>query len=897
MTPGNVSAPSGFIARSHLVSKALGVAGLLMSALTVITAGILFSSYRDTVEREATNLHNLASAFAAQTGYATRALELILIGTQQDYLRVERSKQAANDPDFLTYERGSAEHLRGLYLFDTRGQLIAHGTSAGAGPATLAEPIPPAPVDDGSGALRITVSDIDRNTGQGVLNVSRVLRDTAGMKIGTILTRSDSSYFQRIFSSADLGSGGSVTLFNRDGTMLARGPTLPDAIGASFLHTPLFQRYLPAARHGSFETTSPVDGKQRLYGYSSVEGYPLVIITGRDKAGALRVWFRWLWTGCIFLALMAATLLFLAWRVGRESARQAALIGQLATSEARLVHSSAYLKNIIDALATPLWVIDGQRRIQLFNNAFGRLVGGDDGLIGRPEAEALDREGAPTRDQLYQQVLQGRARSSVETELRDGEGQPRTVIHLASTLVSEENTVQIVNTLTDITDRKQAEMRLAYLAEFDPLTELPNQDQFRRVLQEAIPDAGARGDQIAILVVALERLQEVVDLLGHEAGDEVIQQVGAMLRRFLPACRCIARVKNNEFAIMLQMAAGTRPVEDFAAELHGALAGPFSVRQREFYLGPLIGIALFPQDATSVHELQRLADIAKHRAGADGSEPIHFYSERSHILLNERLTIEEQLRRALERKELRVVYQPKVDIESGHVAGFEALLRWTSPSLGEVAPARFIPIAESTGLIVPIGAWVLETACAQAAAWRTMLGAPVKVAVNLSIRQFYQKDLIPMVRGALTGAGLDPSSLELEITESTAMNRAHNVDALLGEIRSLGVELSIDDFGTGYSSLAYLKRFPVQRLKIDRAFVRDLGRDADSAAIIRSIVTLGHGLQMRIVAEGVETGEQLALLRELECDEYQGFLFSRPVEATEVPKLLRANHGKLRLAT
>jgi EAL domain-containing protein (putative c-di-GMP-specific phosphodiesterase class I) len=265
---------------------------------------------------------------------------------------------------------------------------------------------------------------------------------------------------------------------------------------------------------------------------------------------------------------------------------------------------------------------------------------------------------------------------------------------------------------------------------------------------------------------------------------------------------------------------------------------------------------------------------------------VHFHSDSTHIQLDERLSIEEQLRRALEREELRLAFQPKVDIASGRITGFEVLLRWHNPLLGQVSPARFIPIAEQTGLIVPIGNWVLRTACEHASAWRRTHGFQPKVAVNLSIRQFYQKDLVRTIEQTLADAGLSPDALELEITESIAMSRMDVVERLLAGIRALGVELSIDDFGTGYSSLAYLKRFPVQRLKIDRAFIRDLGRDEDSAAIVRSIVALGHGLKMRIVAEGVETEVQLAMLRELGCDEFQGYLFARPLDAAAVPELL-----------
>jgi diguanylate cyclase (GGDEF)-like protein/PAS domain S-box-containing protein len=889
MSQSNATSTPPPFARNHRVAHALATASLLIAAVAFIITGVLFSSYRATVERELTNLQNLAGAFAAQTRFATRSLELVLNNTERSYLRASRGRHAGNEAPDLSQEPGAPESLLGVYLYAPDGELLARELSHPMVPA------PPAPPRTAADQLHIAVANVDRSSGRATIHVSRAVLDGAGRVIGSILAQSDSSYFQHIFSSANLGTGGSVTLLHRDGTMLLRGPPLPGAIGRSFRNTPLFQRYLPGGPQGAFEATSPTDGTRRLYGYSSVEGYPLVIITGRDKSDTLRVWRAWLWTGCIFLALFALTLLFLAWRVGREASMQAALIGRLGASEARLAHGSRYLNSIIDALASPLWVLDTERRILMFNEAFARFAGrSGSSLAGVPEAQVLDAGQADSREELYERVLAGGGMQAVESDLRDGDGQVRTVIQLAARLESEDHQYQIVNTLTDISERKRVEMRLAYLAEFDLLTELPNQDQFRRMLQEAMAEAGPRGERLAVLVVALERLQEVVDLLGHDAGDEIVRAVGDRLRALPPEWRCIARVKNNEFALLLPMPAGPLAVDEFALELLRVLSQPVTVRGREFYLGPLVGIALFPQDASSVHELLRLADIAKHRAGAEGGEPVHFYSERTHTLLNERLTIEEQLRRALERNELRVVYQPKVDIRSGQVTGFEALLRWSSPTLGTVGPASFIPIAENTGLIVPIGAWVLATACAAASGWARELGQPVKVAVNLSIRQFHQKDLVPVLRQVLADTGMPPASLELEITESTAMSGREAVDALLAAIRELGVELSIDDFGTGYSSLAYLKRFPVQRLKVDRAFVHDLGRDGDSSAIIRAIVTLGHGLQMRIVAEGVETDAQLALLRELDCDEYQGYLFSRPVEAAEVVPLLRANASHVR---
>ena len=366
-----------------------------------------------------------------------------------------------------------------------------------------------------------------------------------------------------------------------------------------------------------------------------------------------------------------------------------------------------------------------------------------------------------------------------------------------------------------------------------------------------------------------------------------------ILNSFNPDASCIARIKNNEFALVAPYSGTNLTIEQFATKLHDSLSAPILIGAQEFYFGPVIGIALFPQDERNADELLRLADIAKHNARTVGTGPVHFVSESARSTVLEHVNIEARLRRALAQNELRIVYQPKISIATGEIVGFEALLRWTNPMLGEVSPARFISIAENTGMIVPIGTWVLEQVCCQINIWRGQLGTPIKIAVNLSLRQFHQKDLLSVIKRCIDASGADASSLELEITESTAMSHAEEVEMVLHQIRSLGVSLSIDDFGTGYSSLAYLKRFPVQALKIDRAFVRDLGTDSDSEAIIQSILSLAHGLKLRVIAEGVETKTQLDFLRRLSCDEYQGFLFSKPVKADQVPEFFRQTNGRL----
>ncbi len=541
-------------------------------------------------------------------------------------------------------------------------------------------------------------------------------------------------------------------------------------------------------------------------------------------------------------------------------------------------------------MRTPIWVLDSTRRLVMCNDAFARFVGhAAPEITGRLETEILDPNGAAERERRYALVLGSGRTDEALGNVKDSSSDTRSVIHQTSQLLDASGQVQLVNLLTDITERERAEAHLAYLANFDALTGLPNQNHFRHLLGAELADAAAKGSQFGTVVVSLARLHEISDLLGHEAGNAALREVGALFHSQLPRAAGVARIKDNQFAMLVHAYHGRSELEEFAIALHRRLSNALTVGGREFFLGPMVGVSIFPEDGQSADELFRRADSARNRFGADG-DTIHFFSASAQIDLDERLTVEAQLRRALERGELRMVYQPKVSIGSGRIVGLEALLRWNNGELGEVSPVRFIPLAERTGLIVPIGAWVLEQSCRQVARWNAM-GARLKVSVNLSPRQFDQKDLIPMIKRCLVDTGIDPGCLELEITETALMSREGEVDTLMHAIRALGVELSVDDFGTGYSSLAALKRFPVQRLKIDRAFIRDLGRDDDSAAIVRSIVNLARNLKLTVVAEGVETEEQLATLRGLACDDYQGFLFSRPVEAGAVRELVEQNRA------
>jgi len=442
--------------------------------------------------------------------------------------------------------------------------------------------------------------------------------------------------------------------------------------------------------------------------------------------------------------------------------------------------------------------------------------------------------------------------------------------------------------MRDITRRKKADEKILYLAQYDELTGLPNRNLFRDRLSHAVERAKRNEQMLAVMFLDLDRFKEINDTLGHRTGDKVLQAVTERLRKTLRGVDSIARLGGDEFTIVLEDVTDVDQVTTVAERIQEAFFDPIIVEDREIFLTASTGVTLYPLNAVDIDELLQTADVAMYRAKADGNT-YEYYAPEMNASAAKHLHMEGLLRRALERDEFLLHYQPKVEVRSGRIIGAEALIRWNSKELGLVSPGQFIPLAEKTGLIVPIGEWALKTACAQNKAWQRQGFPSLLMSVNLSPRQFRQKNLVGMIAGMLHETGLEPRFLDLEITEGTMMHHPDEAVALLQQLHRLGVQLSVDDFGTGYSSLAYLKRFPVQRLKIDQSFVRDLTTDADDAGIVTAVIAMAKSLGLGVVAEGVETEEQLAYLANLQCDEYQGYYFSRPLPAEEFVRLSRTS--------
>ena len=444
--------------------------------------------------------------------------------------------------------------------------------------------------------------------------------------------------------------------------------------------------------------------------------------------------------------------------------------------------------------------------------------------------------------------------------------------------------------LRDITKRKQAEEELSTLANYDTLTGLPNRTLFMDRLTQALHVQQRHGDYVfALLFLDIDGFKNINDTLGHVIGDKLLQTAATRITACLRKCDSAARLGGDEFTIILERISQPTDVGIVTRKILDALAEPIQIDGHDLFMSASIGVTLCPDDGTEAADLLRNADMAMYQAKEQGRGCYVLFTKEMNERVSKRVALEKRLRTALEKNEFCLHYQPQVDLASGEIIGVEALLRWNSPDRGLVSPLEFIPVAEESGLIVPIGEWVLHTACAQAQAW-VKTGCPaLRMAVNLSGRQFRQQDLVSTVEKALGASGLDPARLELEITESMAMEDADRSLATLSRLKAMGVSLAVDDFGTGYSSLSYLKRFPIDTLKIDRSFIKDMTEDPNDAAIAASIIAMAHTLNLKVIAEGVETPDQRDQLGEYGCDEVQGYYFSKPLPVADITRILQ--HG------
>mgnify|MGYP003707176999 CR=1 FL=1 len=822
--------------------------------------------------------------------------------------------------------------------------------------------------------------------------------------LGVLVRRIDPDSYRNYFASVALAEGAAISLFDREGKMLARYPHVEDLIGKNFKDAPLMRKVLTQGGQQTLRIKSPVDGEERLGSAAPLKHFPLVIVATNTVSAALADWRQQ--TGFLILAatlsaaviaLMLSLIIRQINRHNREAQERVeserlrldtalnnmsqglvlydaagfmvtcnrrytdmfglsadivkpgchfrdvmrhrkeagtfdgdvlefcagvmkgvaegkiakkvmecgdgravqivntplAQGGWIATlediTERRNLEQErdrnhTFLREIIDHIPSQITVKDARTRQYLLINGVAEEQFGQsrDTVVGKtafdifPKAAAEivtddDERALASSDGFFKdehaweaQALGRRYITSRRITIRDESGEPRYVI----------------NVVEDVTERRRADEKIAHMAHYDALTDLPNRTLFREQIERELAKV-AKGDQFALLYIDVDEFKGINDSLGHHVGDELLKAVANRLRGCLKQGDLIARLGGDEFAVIQTQVGHPNDVIAFVTKIHEAIRRPYHCLGHQLSTDASIGIALAPRDGTGLDQLIKNADLAMYGAKAEGRRTYRFFEPAMDASAKARLAMEQDLRQAMIDGSFEIHYQPLVNLHTSEVSGCEALLRWHHPERGMVSPAEFIPVAEDTGLITELGDWVLRTACAEAATWP----AHVRLAVNVSPVQLKCDTLALKIAGALAASGLDPRRLELEITEAVLIRDDEAALSILHQLRAIGVRIALDDFGTGYSSLSYLKRFPFDKIKIDRCFVADIAEASGAPVIVQAVVNIASASNMTTVAEGVETEAQREMLRMLGCTEMQGYLFSAPKAAGEVRRL------------
>nr|WP_276592804.1 MULTISPECIES: EAL domain-containing protein [unclassified Methylobacterium] len=726
--------------------------------------------------------------------------------------------------------------------------------------------------------LQRFISEPVQNRGNGAwtIYVARKVTAADGRFLGLVLGAVELGYFEYLYQQITPSDDAVVSVFRNDGMLLVRHPTRADVVGKIFPTTGAALIANTDPMGGFLRNVSPIDGKERLIATRALVRYPMILSISRTTEASLAPFRRQavvLATGAALLIVCLGTLLLLVLRRARAE-RRVARAEERARGEQKLRAQYERFGIALDNMAQGLCLFDGDGRLVVMNERFADLY-----------AVPLHlQQAGTTSHELRQLILARRGGPAEEWDMvispptADGSPQTATVVRLADE--REINVLRVcvpgggwICTHEDVSALRRSEKRVRFLARHDALTQLPNRVQFEEVVAREIALCAKTGAQLALLCLDLDGFKQVNDLFGHPTGDRILQEVAARLRGLLDG-RCVAaRLGGDEFAVLAAGLDDVRTPATAAQSIVDALGASYLDGGRLIDIGCSIGIATFPGDAAAYEQLLSASDMALVQAKAAGKGIYCFFDPSMDVAARERHQLALDLRAAIGTEQLELHYQPQFALLSNEVSGFEALLRWTHPMRGPISPAEFIPLAEETGLILPLGEWVLRESCHEAASW----ARPLDIAVNLSIAQFQQSGLCDTVRSVLRETGLKPNRLELEVTETLFLkSSARSLDAL-HDLKGLGVRISMDDFGTGYSSLATLQTFAFDKIKIDRSFVAQIGLTSKGSAIVRAIISLGESLGVTVLAEGIETEEQLTFLREHGCAEIQGYLSGRPM--------------------
>jgi len=851
--------------RRHVASRSIGPALAIAVFGALLIAGIAaltlerISYERGEAVKEATRMNsNLVLAFEEHTLRSLRAADLAL---QLIAREVQRGGRNVSLAALVAEGALDARLFAELAVVDERGRVVL---SAGPAPA----------LDLGSGdlvahhranpggGLYIDAAAFGLAGGAATIRLSRPIANPDGSLAGAALVGLAPDYFSSFARRLDSGRASVLPL-------AARGPGESALLSAA-----------RAARAGSL-VTSGADGIPRYLSYRVLEEFPLLVAidTGVEETLApfrdrQKSYVRNAWLATLAVLLFAASLIA-AWVILDRSGEQ--------------------FRQLASHIPEAFWMTDLRNERALYLSPAFRAISG---LPRQPLAEAWQawKRLIPPEDRARALAFYagaGEEDPEFEHRIVRPDGAARWVRARAFPVRDASGgRYRIAGTLEDVTERRRAEDKLQHEAQYDSLTELPNRMVCRDRLGQALVQARRKEWGAAVLFIDLDRFKTVNDMLGHAIGDAVLRQTGQRLSRCVRAGDTVARIGGDEFAVVLAEIARADDAGAVAQKVIDAMAPPMQLEGHEVFVSVSVGIAAFPADGADGETLMKNADAAMFKAKQVGRASYQYYTAQMNERAMEKLLLENDLRRALERDEFHLYYQPKQDMKSGRIVGLEALLRWEHPRHGVMAPTQFVPLLEDSGLIVKVGDWVVRAACRQIRDWQEAGVPAVPVAVNLSAKQFLHHDLIGVIERALE-VGIEPRLLALEITESDVMQRPEEVVAMLHQVKARGIAVAIDDFGTGYSSLAYVKRLPVDALKIDRSFVTGLPEDADDASIARAVIAMAHSLGLKVIAEGVETEAQRAFLAAQGCDQLQGYLISRALGAAECAALLRANAAAL----
>jgi diguanylate cyclase (GGDEF)-like protein/PAS domain S-box-containing protein len=863
-----------------IVGGAVLVAGIVVG--TAMMVGVFRERALHSAERELDNTvlllarhfdQQLDDFVSIQREIATQP-QLVQLASPAAF----RSLMSTREMHDILQAKGSGHaDVAGVNVFDADGKLINSSERWPVPDLSIADREFFRSFKSGGTAMPVLIELVrGRFIGGWATVIAHKVRGKNGEFLGVVTRAITPASFEQFFASLALGDSAAISMYHRDGTLLARYPHVQEMIGQNFEASPVHQQLLVHSEHGTMRLTSPIDGMDRLAAARNLNDFPISIIATTTVAAALADWreqTRFLIAVAALFVLLIAGLLFL---VVRKLSQQHRLEKQR-------------LDTAVNNIPQGLVVYDNTAHVTVCNHRYIEMFG--------LSAEVV-KPGCTMQDLIYHRKQTGSFDGDVEEFCSN-------IIHdVALGKVTHQITeapggraIQIINqplqaggwvaTIEDVTERTQAEERIRHLAHYDPLTDLPNRALFHERLKHELKHI-APGEQLAVLYIDIDEFKSVNDTLGHLIGDELLKSVAKSLSGCATGDGFVARLGGDEFAVVQTAVKSDAEVSDLATRIFEAIRAPYECLGHQVTTDASIGVALAPQHGTDLHQILKNADLAMYAAKSAGRRTYRFFEPDMDAQVTARRLLEIDLRQAISDGALEVYYQPCLGLQDNKITGCEALLRWRHPTRGMVSPVEFIPIAEETGLINQIGEWVLTTACAEATTWPEN----VKLAVNVSPVQFKSGTLALKVVGALAASGLAASRLELEITEAVLIRDDDAALAILHQLRDIGVRIALDDFGTGYSSLSYLQRFPFDKIKIDRCFVNDIEDSDGSSCIVQAVVNIAAARHMTTTAEGVETKQQQQLLRMLGWSEMQGYLFSPPRPASEVKALFFAHAAK-----